>query len=243
MKAFAAIVLSLAIQSLARGQTVIGFDDSNPPFASGTASTVSGIYPALIKEAFSRIKEPCTFMAYPWGRVIVKIDASELAAAGIYSNTERLKKYDFSKAVHTERLMLYTSKSKVFKYTAFPDLFGKTVGVRSGWSYGDEFDNAVKAGKIKTNPVGSDGQLLEMLKVNRLDVIIISFEAAEILVKKLGLSSALTRFPEPYSSVSGHIAFNKKANKTELLKRLDEAIESMRKDGTYDRLIAMELSK
>jgi polar amino acid transport system substrate-binding protein len=237
-KSLIALVAALALPGMSGAQTIIGFDHANPPFSSGEYAEVSGIYPALIKEAFSRMKEPVTFIAYPWKRVISCLDAGELAAADIFINNERLAIYDYSKTVYEEKICIYVLKGKEFTYKTIADFAGKSIGIRTGWSYGDEFN---KSGLMKDEG-DTDEINLRKLEAGRIDAILSIPEGTDPLIKKLGLSSVV-KLPDVYSRVTGHIAFAKSAKKTELLKRFDAAIESMRKDGSFDKIVAAAMSR
>jgi len=109
----------------------------------------AGLYPALFKEAFSRMGVRTELTAVPWKRALDDTDAGRAGTGGIYQNSERLKKYDFSEPFYEERLAIFVPTGKEFGFDKMEDLYGKSFNVLSGWSYGDDFDAAVKAG----NPV------------------------------------------------------------------------------------------
>ena len=69
---------------------------------------------------------------------------------GIYVNGDRLKKYDYSEKLFDEVIVLYMPAAKAGGFKGIDSLKGMTIGVIRGWSYGDDFDNAVKSGAIKT---------------------------------------------------------------------------------------------
>lgn len=222
---------------------LILFDEANPPFMYGQNRNAEGIYPALVAEAFARIKVNVKLESSAWKRALVGLDNGNNGVGCLYKNSERLLKYDYSKSVFEEKLALYVLKGKEFKYSKISDLFGKNVGVHLGWSYGDEFDKAVVDKKILRNDGNTDLSNLEKLKKGYIDVVIANTEFVDVLLNSKKIEIDLVKLPVLFSSISVYLAFNKSVKKTSLLSNFDEVIDSMRKDGTYDKIVKTEISK
>lgn len=234
------LFLAFGVFSLS-SQNIIAFDEANAPFMYSGSTSPAGVYPAIIKEAFFRMRESASLITYPWKRVIEGLESASLGCGGIYMNAERLKKYDYSKPFYSEVMGLYVIRERAFSYKKIEDLYGKIVGAHTGWTYGDAFDSAINAGKIMPSLTPTDEQNLKMLSLGRNDVVIANPEAADLILVKLGLKDRVIRLPDNFSSIDVHLAFNKKAEKAELLKRFDAIIASMKKDGTFDKLVLKEL--
>src|ERR1700761_9115257 len=131
--------------------------------------------------------EDVQLSALPWKRALNDAKTGGAGIAGIYKTAERLKSYDFSDKLFDEVVQIYVVKNKGFAFHGVPDLSGKTVGVLRGWSYGDEFDAAVKAGKIRIEEVSGDIQNFEKLAAGRLDAVLAIRESAEIVISSGGL--------------------------------------------------------
>lgn len=242
-KLFMGIALAMLALGTLPAQVNIFFDEANAPFMYMGEFAPTGVYPALVREAFIRMNTPATLQALPWKRVIVGIDAGTNGVGGLYMNSERLEKYDFSKPLFEEKLALYVMTGKTFKYTDISGFNGKIVGVHRGWTYGDEFDAAVASGKVKKEDVSTDEQNVQKLAKGYIDVIIANPEAADPLIQKLGFSSVITKMPDLFSSVSVYVAFNKKANMKTTLDKFNTTIAVMKKDGSYDKIVTAELTK
>ena len=222
---------------------VIAVDEGNPPFMYAQGEGAAGLYPALIREAFRRMGVAVDVAAMPWKRALAGIDAGENGVGGIYQNAERLKHYDYSEKLFDEVLVVYTPSSQTFPFTGIDSLKGKRVGVIRGWSYGDDFDAAVKAGTIITEEVQGDAQNFSKLSSGRLDAVIAISESAAAAIASGGISGRVTALEPPFASNAAYLAFAKPLNngpvgKGDMLARFNAALASMRADGSYAKIIA-----
>jgi polar amino acid transport system substrate-binding protein len=221
---------------------VVVFDEGNPPFMYKSGNGVAGIYPALVAEAFKRMKADVEMTALPWKRALNGLDSGENAVGGIYKNSERLKKYDYSEKLFDEVIAVYVLKGKKFSFSGVDSLKGKSVGVIRGWSYGDDFDAAVKAKTVKTEDVGGDAQNFGKLVEGRIDVVLAVKESAAATLASADMGNKVELLDSPLSSNPSFLAFAKSANKTDLIDKFNVAIAAMRKDGSFDKIVASSIS-
>lgn len=219
------------------GETV-DVDSGNPPFMYQTPNGAAGIYPALIREAFKRIGEDVTIETLPWRRALISIDTGEAGIGGIYKTAERQGKYDFSDKLFEERVNLYVPRGQGFSYQGLASLKGKTVGVIRGWSYGDDFDAAAKAGLFQVQEVSGDLQNFEKLINGRVDVVLAIREAANVMLAAPELQEKVEVLSTPLMIKPTFVAFNKSAHKADLIARLNRAIAAMHADGSYDKIVS-----
>lgn len=245
LRAVAGVIfgLTIATASAAMAKELVLVDDANPPFMFSENGKAAGVYTVVVAEAFKRAGVAVDINAAPWKRAITGIDNAENGVAGIYKNTERLKKYDYSDKLFDEVIVAYTAKDKAFAFSGVDSLKGKTVGVIRGWSYGDDFDAAVKSGSIKTEETASDAQNFVKLEIGRVDVVLSIKESASAVVAKQKLEDKVRALDPPLSSSASFLAFNKTANKVALLGTINEALAAMHKDGDFDKMVATILSK
>lgn len=214
---------------------VINFDEANPPFMYASAARPAGIYPALVEAAFRHLATPVTLQARPWGRCLLELDLGIAGVGGLYKNTEREGKYDYSTPIFFERLEVYFRHSHPVRFTRLEDLHGLRVGVLRGWSYGDEFDDARKRGVFSVEETASDELNFRKLELGRLDVLIAVREAGNVLMPKhpeIGVS------PHQLLANQTYLAFAKSAHQAELLHRFDETIREMKASGEFARIVS-----
>jgi polar amino acid transport system substrate-binding protein len=217
---------------------LIYVDEANPPFMYRKLDQAVGLYPAIIRRVFAHLELVVDVRAIPWKRALMHLDQGLAGVGGIYKNTERLKKYDFSEALYMEKLNLYHHASRPFNYLILNDLKDLTVGIMRGWSYGDDFDLAKKDGLFKTEEVDGDTQNFQKLLHDRIDVVVAVEESGSIALKNY---NGIDVCPIPLNTQLTFLAFAKSANHTSLLKKFDQILKQMRESGEFAKIIAMEL--
>lgn len=219
-------------------QTRIVVDDANPPFMyAGTDDRAEGLYPAILQAVFKRMDQPLEVLAVPWKRALVMSRAGTAGIGGLYKNTERLKVYDYSDRLFSEKLVLYVPADKTFHFAGLDDLRGKHLGVIRGWSYGNEFDAARRRGLFKTESVRSDANNFLKLAAGRIDAVVAIQVSGDAALKKLGLQKRIVPLDQPIAVNDTYLAFSKSSNQRPLLARFNEALAGMRRDGSLNGLV------
>lgn len=231
-----------SLPALAADPVAINVDSENPPFMSLVAGKPAGLYPALIAAAFQTMGQTAQIEAKPWKRCITETDEGLSGTGGIYKNEDRLKKYDFSEQIFVEKMAVYFSKTKPVSFNSVADLLGKKIGVIRGWSYGDDFDKAVKEGKITIDEVKADSQNFQKLASGRVDAIL-AIEEAGAASLKTGQFPGIEKSPKYLFENPTFLAFNKSKKQTDILTKFNQAIDEMRKSGKHGTIASAELNK
>jgi len=234
------LLFSIVVPHAMAADIKINFDQANPPFMYARDGKAAGVYPQVIEAAFRHMKTPVSITAVPWARAIQEIDQGSAGVGGIYKNAEREKKYDYSEQIFVEKLVVYFNKSKPLAYARVDDLKGLRVGVIRGWSYGDAFDAARKAGAFTVEEVVSDEQNFGKLDAGRLDVVLAVAESGSAMMRKFGSVSAAAT---PLAQNPTFLAFSKAAGQTELLRKFDQAVKQLKSSGEFDKLVGEALNK
>lgn len=222
---------------------VIGFDEGNYPFMYDQGGKPAGIYPALVSAAFERMGVSLSESVKPWARVLAEAETGGAGVGGLYKNSEREKKYDFSSPIYEEKILVYVSDNQKFVYNTIDDLNDKTIGVMHGWSYGDAFDRAKAAHKFRVEEVNNDEQNLQKLMAGRVDAVLGAVQSLDDSIAKLVRANKVVALKKPLTVNNTYIAFPKLTNQKDLLKRFDAAIASMKTDGTYDAAVKKGLGQ
>jgi polar amino acid transport system substrate-binding protein len=234
----ALILTGTALQA----QELVQFDAANPPFMFAKEGTAAGLYPALFQEAFQRMGVKATFAAVPWKRALEDTDSGKAGTGGIYQNADRLAKYDFSDPYFEERLAVFVIAGKEFPFTKASDLKGKVLNAILGWSYGEDFDGLVKDGRIKVELTDSDKTNFAKLLAGRNEAVVATVESGNSTIKALKAEGKVVMLPHMLSVSKVYLAFGKSANKSALLVSFNKAIGAMKKDGTFDSIVAASFS-
>ena len=117
------------------------------------------------------------------------------------------------------------------------DLKGKNLGVIRGWSCGAPFDKSREEGLFKADDNVSDSANFRKLVIGRLDGVIAIEAAADMVIAKEGFGKALVALDKPLAVNSTYLAFAKKANKLELIKKFNQAMQEMKADGSFQAAV------
>lgn len=74
----------------------INFDANNPPFMFAQDGGAAGIYPAIVSAAMEKAGVPVKLDTRPWKRALAETDAGKSGIGGVYQNSDRARRYDFS---------------------------------------------------------------------------------------------------------------------------------------------------
>ena len=234
---FSIILLCLSVFPAHAQDLVIAVDNANPPFMYNDGGKAAGLYPEMLTAIFSKMNVPVTVSAYPWKRVLKMGKDGDAGIGGIYKNPDRLKIFDYSDPIFSERLVLFINKDKAFEYSGVKDLSGKKVGILLGWSYGTYFDEA-KAQKAFTAEEGkSDEVNFKKLTQGWLDGVVAIELAGQKLIAQKGLQDKIIMAETPVAINDTYLVFAKNQDKTSLLTQFNTALAGMKADGSYDGII------
>ncbi len=218
-------------------ELIIAVDSGNAPFMYEKDHQAAGLYPLLMQEAFKQMGVAATIKAYPWKRALDMGSKGQVGIGGIYKTEQRLQTFDYSAPLFSEKLLIYVKKGNSFEFNKIDDLKGKTLGVLSGWSYGDAFDQAKAQGLFKTEEVSTDSTNFEKLLLGRLDGVVAIELTAQQIIREKQYADQIEALTTPLATNDTYLVFAKSAQQTALLEKFNVTLEGMRQDGTYDALV------
>lgn len=215
-------------------------EENNYPLAYA-APNARGFYPTLLAEAFTRMGMAIEVTPMPWPRAMAGGEAGQWGIADIYPTPDRRTRLDFSDPLLEEETVLYVLKGREFPYDGLQSLQGRTIGVMRGWSYGAAFDEKVAQRLFIAAPVDKPAQNFAKLAFGRLDAVAMVRQGADQAIAEAGLEGRVVALSRPLSSNPGCIAFAKSAKKSDLLRRFNQTLATMRADGSYQKIVAATL--
>ncbi|MBI9085742.1 MAG: transporter substrate-binding domain-containing protein [Desulfobacterales bacterium] len=142
--------------------------------------------------------------------------------------------------LYKTKFCIFVKEGKGFPFSGIKDLYGKRVGKMSGWFLGNEFDNAVKHGKIVLDETTLLESNIRKIVAGRIDAYLGTYFATSYEIKNLGLKDRIVALPDSIKEESVYMVISRNGNtikdKTGFLKRLDAAVEFARDEGVMDRL-------
>lgn len=231
------IWLSCVFAAAASDQAVnVAVDAAYPPYMFGK-TPAQGLYPEIIRAAFSVSGIRVTVTGYPWKRALGLGREGKAAVGGIYQNLTRMAVYDYSDPIYRETLRVCVKTGHAFPFKGVVDLSGKRVGINRGWSYGEVFDSARRSGLFVAEEATDNQANLTKLILGRVDCVIVDELSLLQIVKRMGWTDQVETLDLPAVVNSVHLVFAKHSAKTDLLERFNQGLVRIKENGTYARIV------
>jgi len=162
-------------------------------------------------------------------------DIDMLVAA--YKTKEREEYMDYSIPYTIDPVALFVKKDKKFVYSKWKDLIGKKGVATVGDSYGQEFDDFLKANLYVTR-LDTVQEAFDALISERADYFLYALYSGEKELAAVNLEAKIEACPTYVTSENFYITISKKSALGKFLPRINLLLNKYRKDGTIDSLIA-----
>ena len=155
----------------------------------------------------------------------------DVIISGMTINDTRKQKVNFSAPYYKSGLTIIVKKdNNVIKH--FADLAGKKVAVQIGTTSAAEVK---KINGVIVKEFNSSADTFMELKAGGVDAVVNDRPVNDYYIKKSGVTD-VKALPDLLTAEDYGIAINKK--NAELLKKVDEALQKMHKNGEYDKIYA-----
>lgn len=212
-----------------------------PPFTSRQLAN-GGLLSRIVAEAFALEGVTVEYGYFPWKR------SYELAKSGRWDgsvgwapSSEHRRDFEMSEPVIFVGKGLYHLKDTTFDWKVIDDLNRWRVGGTAGYSYGDEWDRAVKAGRLRIDEVTADEQSLRKLLLRRIDVIAMEVEVAEYLIQTILTpeeAAAIVRHPRLLTQAPICLALSRQSARAPgLLLRFNRGLQRLKDSGKYEQYV------
>lgn len=207
-----------------------------PPFLSESL-VQQGVVAHLIRDIFAQINIHVNFTFLPWSRAYYDTANGKYAATAVWMFTpQRAVDYLYSDSVLNEQFVFFYNTARPFKWHNINDLKGLLLGGGLGYSYGSEFDSALKNGLFEMTRVNATEQNFRLLGAGRIDAF-----AEE---QSVGYYTLNNHLPELVSTITHHptpLLINKSflmlprnnENSEQLLKTFNEQLAQFKQSGRY----------
>ncbi len=232
------LILALLWQTVSlRAETLDIVAEQWPPYVD-QAAPQQGVAIDLITTALVRARYDYTIDFQLWPRALEggKLGVYDMIA-NIWYSDERARDLDYSEPYLINDMRLIKRKATPIKFNNMADLNGLMVGVVKDYAYPKEFASANNFIKV-SNPalLPAIGELLK----GRYDLVICDLNAINyVLLKFLPTESKnLEILPKSVGMSKLYVAVAKVNPKHKsIIKDFNEALRSMKQDGTYQSII------
>ncbi|MDR1564552.1 MAG: transporter substrate-binding domain-containing protein [Oscillospiraceae bacterium] len=227
-------LLLLLLSSCGKKHITVATNAAFPPFTYfNEKNDLKGFDIDLIREICQRLSLEPDFENIGFGNLFdaMELGTADCIASAITYTPERAEIMDFSDVYYTSQQYILMWKGNTLETTE--DLEGKRIAVQEGTA-GDFYasDRDIKCMELMRWP--SVDEAVNELRNQRTDVVILDSNAAEVFAGRYSDELELITngiFP------TQQYAFAVKKGGTELLEGINQALASIKRDGTYDRLM------
>lgn len=254
-KLFIKFGLGLALISVLNAEPIeVAMDMSYPPFQFVENGELKGVEPEILAEVSKRSGLELVPKKFVFEEIFDAIENNQinLAMAAIDITEERLAKFDFSEPYYTTTNIFVTIEENK-DFTGKDDLIGKKIGVALAGSTQETIAKSIPNARVVIGRSLVGTKLL--LNSGRIDAMIIeSINIPAVLhddytylsniekqslsmLKEWGNVKKLEIFYIDFeNSVNQGFMVKKGANK-ELVEKINQALTTMKNDGTIDKIL------
>ena len=229
----------MAGSAWAEGQTLkVGSTTAGAPFTFLDTKTnkIDGlmvdVMQAVSKEAGFGVQiEPMQFSTLIASLTSKRID---LISAAMSITPERLKVLNFSNKIYTYGEGIVTTKADTKEYVSWDDMQGKTIGVQVGSFFVDPVQKSGKFKEVKLYDSAAD--LMRAANAGRVDMGLIDYPIAAYAIGQGNFQNL--RLVKSYKpTLMNSVGIGVRKDDTELMKKVNAAIDKLTANGTIDGLI------
>lgn len=218
---------------------VIGFDqEDNHPYTYWQGTAPRGICTGIIAKAAGLIDLEVTYKKIIWSDFPVMIKNGQIDAIIPVFKTKKRESYMLfpETGLAAEKNVLFTRKDTNVRYLGdLKDLKKNSIGIVSGYSYGEAFDQAKGLNKITYDNLD---KLIQGVLQGHANIGIGSDRVIEFFAKKKGIAHLIQYLSPPFPREYLYIAFSKSRDKaySKLAQSFTQAVKRLRITGEYQEI-------
>lgn len=212
-----------------------------PPFLAEKA-TGYGLEPQVVSAAFKQVNIDVKYTFLPPGRaLLVAANGDFQATLGWVKTEERERDFYFSEPIAEAPLVFFHLKNFPFSWNTYDDLEGVLIGTVIKYNYGDEFETALKAGKIQIDEAGKDESNFKKLLLGRNAITPVNLYVGYYLLQEtFGPATAklFTHHPLPLKISVHHVLFPKALKESFSRSVLfNQGLQKIKDSGEYKKIL------
>jgi polar amino acid transport system substrate-binding protein len=220
-----------------KAETLTLVNNDWPPFI-GKGLKNNGLAYDIVTTAFKKAGYNTKLVLVPWNRALnATMSGTYDILVTVWYTKERARKAYYSKAYLSNTIKFISKKGSSLKYVNFGDLKGLRIGLIRGYGYNEEFLALNNYSKDYANDLITN---LKKLEAGRIDLTVEDELVAKYTIntQARSLKNKVTFLPKPLSVEDLYIIIStKNRNGRTIMEKFNQALNSMKSDGTYKRIM------
>lgn len=231
------IIISFSITSV-HADELTCYSSVYAPYSFVDKGKPTGIDIDLISEIAKKIDINISFKIIPWSRLNQLVLAGEInCAAAFLKSSEYTKNMFYMKnPITIGDYTLFTEKNEQNQLENLSDFYGSTIAVNRGFNIPLALQQAISEGLIKKYEVGKVEQSLQMLSSSRVTGVLADKHVGLFNINKLKITN-VTSISKPLVTTPVYLVFSKKLKESGIVDKFEIALEQMKLDGTYQKIL------
>lgn len=230
----------------ASAQTLVLAAADSIPTAYVDNGKKSGMLVDVINEAFKRTGHSVEIAIMPWARCLAEVKAGKIDGIfSVYRTNDRQEFLTYADEVLiTQVQAFFVRKDSTISFDGdLNKLSELRIGIINATSYGPRLDAALSAGTFKrVDAADSASSNIQKLLRDRVDVIPSYRHVVLNSARTLGVAGSIKELSPAVQAIPSYLAFSNKRDYTKVIQDFNQALRSMKKDGTYDAIFSKYLA-
>jgi len=203
----------------------------------------AGIDVDVLTEAARRAELEVDIRFRQWDRLIEMVEKGECdGALSLFKSGERERHVMFmeAKPIHLSDYVLFTRVGAKFAFNSYADLKGRRIGKIAGIELGTEFDAAASSGGMLVQEYQDITDAMRGLINADIDAFAGNIDVTYWRLKEMGMTSSIVYLPRKVvEGKPSYLVLSRASDikeKAMIIQKLEFALDTMRKDGTYNTI-------
>ena len=240
-----AALLSLTLLAATAHARAVKFvsDIDFAPYSMLVDGKPAGIDVEVLQAAADKAGVTIEIELKPWEQLIKMVETGTCDGAfALFLSPERQKTALFLEAspIHFSDYVLFTKVGDTFPFETYDDLTGKTIGKVKGISLGNDFARAEAEGKVTVHEFPDLTSSLTGLIQDQINAYAGNIDVTYYRLKAMGMTSSISYLSKKLvENQPSYLVMSRASDleeKEDVLQRLGMALDTMRKDGSYNRI-------
>jgi polar amino acid transport system substrate-binding protein len=229
-----------------RPDVLVFADSPYPPYVVGEmgAAPSGGVTLDVLREIGRRMGIDIQVRLMPWKRVLENVRTGRVDGVTTLMVTEDRKQFLVYTDMFTQSRELFfynREQTPDFDWTDYADLNGLSIGLVSGYTYGQEFLEAARRLNMDIEYSPTDQTAYAKLARGRIDLVLDDERSGKLQIKNHpALSGVILAHQKPVTVYDYHMAFSRKSRARTLVDEVNRVLDRMRRDNTLERLLTID---